>query len=331
MFLHRFGKVRAPEFPAGLNWLNGEPQSVRALKGKVVLLDFWTSSCINCVRTFPFLNKWAEKYADFGLRVIGIHTPEFSFEKADGVVRAAIERYELNYPIALDSEYKVWEAYGNKWWPRVFLLGADGQIVYDHIGEGGYGDTERAIQQALLAAGAQDLPLLEVEENYGGSVCHRVTPEVYLGYVAGKYANKEALAGHTEEAYTDTKEKLSQDMPLLHGHWQIEQEFVEHTRDLPIYTEYLTMKYSAFAVNLVAGGERGSVIKIDLDHKPLPKDMAGSDVTYDTNGQSQIKIDDTRIYNILNSETYHRGQISLRVKDAGLRFYSFTFNGCKGM
>ena len=139
---------KAPELAAG-SWINSQPLSIADLKGKVVMVDFWTYSCINCIRTLPHMNAWQEKYADKGLIIIGIHTPEFEFEKNYANVKFAVEKYGIKYPVVQDNDYKTWRAYGNSYWPRKYLIDKEGNIRYDHIGEGGYEETEKVIQQLL--------------------------------------------------------------------------------------------------------------------------------------------------------------------------------------
>ncbi|MGY2490750.1 thioredoxin family protein [Cupriavidus sp. CP313] len=139
----------APEF-AGINqWLNSPPLSMDALRGKVVLVDFWTYSCINCINTLPYVKQWHEKYKDQGLVVVGVHTPEYPFEKSTDNVQAALKRFDIRYPVAQDNAYATWSAFRNQYWPAKYLIDANGRIVYQHFGEGGYAETEAAIRKLL--------------------------------------------------------------------------------------------------------------------------------------------------------------------------------------
>ena len=142
-------QTRAPEFVGIDRWLNSPPLSMEGLRGKVVLVDFWTYSCINCINTLPYIKQWHDKYKDQGLVVVGVHTPEFPFEKSTANVQAAIKRFDIRYPVAHDNGYATWSAYHNRYWPALYLVDAEGKIVYQHFGEGQYAETEAAIRNAL--------------------------------------------------------------------------------------------------------------------------------------------------------------------------------------
>lgn len=142
-------QTRAPEFAGIERWLNSQPLSMEGLRGKVVLVDFWTYSCINCINTLPYIKQWHDKYKDQGLVVVGVHTPEFPFEKSTANVQAAIKRFDIRYPVAQDNRYATWSAYHNRYWPALYLVDAEGRIVYQHFGEGQYAETEAAIRNAL--------------------------------------------------------------------------------------------------------------------------------------------------------------------------------------
>jgi thiol-disulfide isomerase/thioredoxin len=178
---------RMAGFDGATSWLNSEPLTPEGLRGRVVLVDFWTYTCINWLRTLPYLRAWAEKYRDSGLTVIGVHTPEFGFERdIDNIVKAAGD-LGVEYPIAVDSEYGVWGAFANHYWPAVYIADADGRIRYHHFGEGEYAMTEMVIQQLLVdsGAGSVDLDLVSVEPR-GFEVAadwrSLRSRETYLGY-----------------------------------------------------------------------------------------------------------------------------------------------------
>ncbi|MCY1285013.1 Protein DipZ [compost metagenome] len=143
---------KAPEFTGIEKWLNSEPLTLAGLRGKVVLVDFWTYDCINCIRTLPHVRQWHDKYRDKGLVVVGVHTPEFGFEKSTANVQAALKRFDIRYPVAQDNMYATWNAWRNQYWPALYLVDANGNVVYKHFGEGNYAQTEAAIQKALAAA-----------------------------------------------------------------------------------------------------------------------------------------------------------------------------------
>jgi thiol-disulfide isomerase/thioredoxin len=145
----------APEFTGIEQWLNSPPLTLSALRGKVVLVDFWTYSCINCLRTLPHVNRWAETYKAQGLVVVGVHTPEYAFERSTGNVQTAMQRFGVKHPVAQDNRYATWKAYGNQYWPAIYLVDARGQIRFKHFGEGRYQETEAAIQALLASAAAR--------------------------------------------------------------------------------------------------------------------------------------------------------------------------------
>lgn len=329
MFLHRLGKVRAPEFPSDLPWLNGREQRLRDLAGKVVLVDFWTYSCVNCLRTLPVVRRWHEKYSAHGLVIIGVHTPEFAFEQLREHVLAAIEREGVPYPVVQDNEYAIWHRYANKWWPHAYLIDHHGNIVYDHVGEGGYRETEMSIQKALVEAGARNLPALEVyDEGREGAVCAKTTPEVYLGYLRGRIGNGGNFLPDAEEVFTDPG-AYTDDVPVLHGHWRVTGEYLEHTRTVPTPTEHLTLRYRAFGANLVMGtdgGERATLV-VTLDGQPIPKDMAGADIAFE-NGQSTVTIAEHRLYRLTRADVFHHGTLRVAMRAAGVRLYAWTFEHC---
>lgn len=327
MFLHRLAKVRAPEFPDGLVWVNGAPRTMRSMLGRPVLIDFWTYSCVNCLRTQPHLNAWYERYAKLGLEIIGVHTPEFDFEKSRDNVEDAIARLEVPYPVVLDNDYAVWNLYANRWWPRKFLIDHTGAIVYDHVGEGGYAETEMEIQKALSAIGVKKLPVIAETEKGGDGVCYKTTPETYVGYLRGRIANHGDVLPDAEEGFTDSGVREEGGV-VLHGHWKIAGEYVEHTRQLSVPTEYLALTYSAFGVNVVlAPHEHVSRVDVTLDGHPLPVDMAGKDVTY-VKGRAVMTVKDARMYHVVKAGVYHQGTLKLATADAGLRVFAFTFEGC---
>jgi thiol-disulfide isomerase/thioredoxin len=141
-----------PDFQGIQQWLNSEPLTIDKLKGKVVLIQFWTFACINCQRTLPYITQWHRQYAAQGLKVIGIHTPEFAFEREPENIRRALQQHQITYPVPIDNDYKTWKAYNNEYWPHLFLADRGGSIRYDHVGEGAYDTTEQTIQQLLKAS-----------------------------------------------------------------------------------------------------------------------------------------------------------------------------------
>ncbi|MFA6522010.1 MAG: redoxin family protein [Patescibacteria group bacterium] len=327
MILHRIAKVRATEFPKELEWVNSPPLTLKELAGKVVLIDFWTYSCLNCHHAIAHVKEWQEKYKEKGLVIIGVHSPEFAFEKESARVRKAIEQMGITYAVVLDSEYKIWNLYANRWWPRSFVIDRHGFIVYDHIGEHGYAKTESAIQHALAETGAMDLPAIAPDPLVGGGICYRTTPETYLGYLRGRYGNGMNLVPNTEHAFTDTGVH-EDDLLYLHGHWQVNGESISHIKELPSPTEYIAIKYSALSVNIVMGAGKSAEVEIEFDGMPLPSDMAGADVEF-VGDRAIVHVADHRLYKLVSSDTYHKGTLKIRTKSKDLSLFALTFGSCK--
>ncbi len=192
LYLNSLGVIRpqevgdfqkAPELQGIVSYLNTDGIRLSDLNGKVVLIDFWTYSCINCIRTLPYLKEWHSKYSDKGLEIIGVHTPEFEFEKDYDNVKMAVEKYGIKYPVVLDNDYKTWNAYKNQFWPRKYLIDANGFIRYDHIGEGAYEETEKKIQELLAEMGSKvDQEISKPQNVIDVNPIKVNTPELYLGY-----------------------------------------------------------------------------------------------------------------------------------------------------
>ena len=174
--------VKAPQIN-GENWLNGEKPE---MDDQVILVDFWTYSCVNCIRTLPYLQKWHEKYKDKGLIIVGVHTPEFEFEKDEQNVARALKDLGVDWPVVMDNYLEIWRSFANKYWPAKYLINRKGKIVYQHFGEGKYEETEKAIQKLLFNKG-DELPELTTE--IASAACFRPTPETYLGYARGHIVN----------------------------------------------------------------------------------------------------------------------------------------------
>lgn len=277
---------------------------------KVILVDFWTYTCINCIRTFPHLTSWYERYKDEGLEIIGIHTPEFEFEKKYENVLAATQRHNIKYPVVLDNDYATWNAYENRYWPRKYLIDIDGYIVYDHIGEGAYEETERKIQELLREAGRQ------VEERAGGlpdeTPRTRNTPEIYLGSLRASnfYPTRTVFPG--KEDFELLKD-IPRDTYSLGGEWIIAQEYAQAGRGA-----VLELNFTASKVFLVMGPEEiAGKVRIFLDGEEAA--AFGEDVN-----EGAITVNSERLYKLINSPD--RGQHLLRLEfTPGIRIYAFTF------
>lgn len=307
------------DFPSNLIWFNSPPLDLNKLKGNVVLIDFWTYSCINCQRTLPYIKKWWEKYKDLGLVIIGVHSPEFEFEKDSRNSKEAIKKYKITWPNILDNEYKVWNLWGTHAWPTKHLINHTGQIIYSHTGEGNYLETEIKIQEALRKAG-----FLKEESSSLGQ-----TPELYLGYLRGRLGNH--CVYHPGENFKYNAEKyegnLEPDLVYLHGLWRAEAEYLEHPRDSKELGDIILLSYRAMKVYLVMGSSTNKPIKVylNLDGAGLSKEYAGSDVKFDKKGNPFAEVQFATLYNLVSTPTFGDHILKISTKEKGLRLYAFTF------
>lgn len=307
---------KAPELADIKGWINSNPLTLSSLHGKVVLIDFWTYSCVNCIRTLPYLTTWYAKYSNAGLVIIGVHSPEFEFEKSYDNVNAAVEKYGIKYPVALDNNHGTWNAFSNNYWPREFLIDARGEIRYDHIGEGNYDETERAIQQLLK----------EINPGFSSSISNITsgtdfskisTPEIYLGYLLARQplGNSEGFSADNTVDYKNTTVDRN-NVVYLYGEWRDEAD-----RITAVNNSKITLIYTAKEVEMVAGGNSTAVVY--LDGRPLASNYLGQDTTL-VNGRSSANISNYRMYNIVSAPDY--GTHLLEVyPSTGFEIYTFTF------
>lgn len=313
---------RAPELIPGGEWFNTEPLTLASLRGKVVLLDIWTYSCINCIRTLPYVTSWYEKYKDAGFVIIGVHTPEFDFEKEPFNVRQAIAKYGITYPVMQDNDRATWRALHNQYWPRHYLIDIDGFIRDDHIGEGGYEETELAIQDLLKEKNERMNEHMDVDKPItrpaGAVDIGQVgTPELYLGALTRRHTggNPEgyALGSVFDYAAPDTFEP---NIPYVSGNWKNNEDNLELVdTDGSVY-----LTYYAKNVNIVAGASSGSTIDVYLDGTKLPADSYGFDVV---DGTATIKLQ--QLYSLVNTPNSGAHQLELTIKGQGFKIYTFTF------
>jgi cytochrome c biogenesis protein CcdA/thiol-disulfide isomerase/thioredoxin len=312
----------APELPAGDAYLNtgGQPISLAQYRGKnVVLIDFWTYSCINCIRTLPYVTSWYQKYKDQGLVIIGVHTPEFSFEHVESNVADALTRFGITYPVVLDNEYNIWNAFQNQYWPREYLIDIDGFIVHDHAGEGEYDETEKAIQAALMERAermnAATTAISQALTNVPASnVGITGSPETYFGSARNEY-----LANGTQGksgVQTLTLPSLPNTNALyLGGTWDIEQENATNTKD----GDTVEYTYDAQDVYFVASADSAVTVDVLRDGIPVGT-FGGKDVT-----NSTVTIHAQRLYHLIHEPTLGTHTLLLKVHGTGLHAYTFTF------
>lgn len=306
--------AKAPEFAGITNWINSEPLTMEELKGKVVLIDFWTYTCINCIRTFPYITSWYEKYKDDGFVVVGVHTPEFEFEKKTTNVEAAILQHKLQYPVAQDNDFATWDAYNNRYWPAHYLVDAEGNIRYVHFGEGKYEETEKAIKTLIEEAGkdVSETELTNVDEQPS---LFSQTPETYLGSRrVDRFLSIEPFENGIREF--SFPKAIGTHSFAYSGTWQITDQYSQSSAD-----SRLLLRYEGNNVFLVMHPTIGNEqVRVFLDNEPITEQFAGKDVV---NGV--ITIDEPDLYEIVDSKG-KRGSHLLRLEfDEGIQIFAFTF------
>lgn len=314
----------APPLDGAVEWLNSQPLTMEQLRGKVVLVDFWTYSCINCIRTIPYVRAWAEKYKDQGLVVIGVHAPEFAFEKKIDNVKKAIGDFKIGYPVAIDNDYKIWRAFDNSYWPAHYLIDAKGQIREHHFGEGNYRQTEQAIQDLLREAGsemAESAPVILDAEGAEASpdLKHIGSGETYIGYKqATSFASNESMRADAARDYSVKQPGLNQ--WGLAGKWTVGAE--EATLDQAGGS--IAYRFSARDLHLVLGPDAAGKpmrFQVTIDGKAPGADH-GSDIDADGNGT----VSSTKLYQLVRqSGDVKARNFEIRFLDPGVQAYAFTF------
>ena len=336
---------RAPDIEGIVGWINSEPLTMAQLRGKVVLVDFWTYTCINCIRTYPFLKLWNARYADDGLVILGIHAPEFEFEKNFDNVKQATEEDGIIWPVALDNDFRTWNNYSNRYWPAKYLIDKDGFVRYSHFGEGRYAETEEMIQHLLKQAGAEILvdkfappKDQKLDLNFLSSDRAELTRELYAGYHRnfpdrvygrGGYAGQDAYYLAPDEVVNFALPgQLRPHLMYFHGPWRVGPESVMHGGESQGYKDSINLVFSARSINavLTSGSERPYKVRVKLNGDYLTADNKGVDVTIGDDGESYIMVTEPRMYNILENPGWvwrHKLQMSSNSKDFGL--FAFTF------
>ncbi len=322
--------IRMPRIPKlGKEfWINADPEIVDNLKGKVVVVDFWEYTCINCIRTLPYIKEWNRRYADKGLLILGVHAPEFEFGKKRENVENAVMKFVLKYPIVLDNNYAIWKIFENRYWPAKYIFDKNGILRYQHFGEGSYGETEKMIQNLLkeLDASLHLPPLVEPvrAEDKPGAVCYRPTPETYLGYDRGNIGNKEGYKEKREISYSDP-EKYRDDTYYLVGRWYNGPESVR-LAEKNGGSGSIVISYEAAEVNLVIHpeAESGFRIYVRQDGVSVPHESLGEDAKID-DGRTYIYVDTPRMYNVVKNKKFERHVLRLTSNSNSFGAYAFTF------
>jgi thiol-disulfide isomerase/thioredoxin len=320
--IDKSGFKKAPELVGISHYINTTPEELaKQMEGKVILYDIWTYSCINCIRTLPYITAWNEKYADDGLLIIGIHSPEFEFEKDEYNVEMSVAKNGITYPVVMDNEMKTWKAFENRYWPRKYIADHEGFIRYDHIGEGAYDKTEkiiqelleeRAIQLGFNVAAAESLVELDEFEHSTFR-----TPELYFGYnFAGgrnQLGNLEGFSPGNEVTYS-----IPDDLQLhsfyLEGTWKN----LEGSMKLVSEKGRIKLLYIAKEVNIVTSHE--AELSIMIDGKPITSEYAGKDVQ-----SGKLQTSGADLYNIINSKEPSSHTLEILVSNPGFEIYTFTF------
>ena len=305
---------KAPEFVGISNWLNSEPLAMSELRGKVVLIDFWTYTCINCIRTLPHVTSWYNKYKDQGFVVVGVHTPEFEFEKDTNNVSGAIKQYKILYPVAQDNDYATWNAYSNQYWPAKYLIDKDGNLRYFHFGEGKYEETEKAIQELLIEAGQNvDVSLEQMPDQ---TPRMRLSPETYLGSARMRFYYPSGSLSNGKSNFK-LDENPTPNSFSLGGDWEISDEYSESIKN-----STLTINFYADKVFLVLKSDvPSSKAKIYLDGKLITEENSGLDVE---NGVVIINSD--RLYDLANLKDGPSEHIlKIEFLTPGIKAFAFTF------
>jgi thiol-disulfide isomerase/thioredoxin len=333
---------KAPEFAQISGYINtpnnNSPITLSSLKGKVVLVYIWTYTCINSIRPMPYIHDWNQKYSDKGLVIVGVHSPEFTFEKNYANVKDTVQRFGITYPVILDSDHGTWNAYENQYWPRYYLIDTQGYIRYDHIGEGSYDQIEKAIQSlvaeraAIMGANeisfdANPTTLIKPGSLYYVDLSQSITPEIYIGYNTSRapIGNPEGFKPDQTVSYSIPSTKnFKPDTVYLQGNWKNNPDNMELQND----TGRILLPYHAKSVNIIAGGKGGGVVFNDegggaaaASTAKIPNKSLGADLSQD----GSFRIDGQRLYNLALHNNYTAHNIVIDVKGKGFQFYTFTF------
>lgn len=320
----------APELAIEGPWLNSGPLSMKSLRGKTVLLDFWTYSCTNCLHTLAHLKRWQEEYGRTGFVIIGVHTPEFQFESDVANVRHFAETHGISWPIVIDNEHRLWDAYQNASWPVMVLIDARGTIRYSHVGEGAYDETEQAIR-SLLAETDPELDfggLTVPSQPAAGAACYPMTDKTYCGYARGRYDESQDVRPNVAAFYS-LPAKREEGIIYLDGPWVSTSECLMRPADAT-GTSSVVVNYRGMEVNAVmapgAGGTSG--VNVMRDSYPLTERARGADLMV-PGRFTIVQVARPAMYSLVRDPEYDKHELRLETKDPGVRLYVFTFAACE--
>ena len=334
-----------PDLVGISGFINVDELSLEDLEGKVILIDFWTYTCINCIRTFPYLKDWHEKYADDGLVIVGVHTPEFEFETILNNVEIATREFGLEYPIVLDNDRATWRAYENQYWPAKYLIDREGFVRYTHFGEGEYEETELIIRDLLREGGnvinesnrvLAQRSYVELPEDKEG--LESQTRELYAGTIRNynaAFLRRPPYVAH-EQFYAQRDMDMDYTDPPIHrnnymylnGLWLNKRESLKHSRKTENYEDYVALLFYGTSANVVLTGFGESepyTVMVYLDDMPLKKEFAGEDIMWDSKGNSYIEVVDSRLYRLIKSPDYGGFELKLSSNSEKFELFAFTF------
>jgi thiol-disulfide isomerase/thioredoxin len=319
------GSSPLPGLSGATGWINSAPLTAKELKGKVVLVDFWDYSCINCIRAIPYVRAWADKYKDSGLVVIGVHTPEFDIEKQLPNVQKAVNKFGITYPVALDNNQAIWNAFQNEYWPAHYFIDAKGKVRFEHFGEGDYDQSEHWIQQLLQERNAKPMPGTTVAIDAQGVEAAADTndvrsPETYIGYArAAHFASPGGISQDSEKNYTAPAQ------PGL-NEWGLSGEWVDHGQVAILKSAggKIVFHFHARDLHLVLGPTADGKpvhFRVTVDGQ-APGDNHG----VDTDAQGSGVVTDHRLYQLVRQKGAVRDRVfAIEFEDPGVQAFSFTF------
>ena len=332
----------APDLSGISGWINTDEFTLASLRGEVVLIDFWTYTCVNCLRTLPYLREWHEKYADLGLNIVGVHTPEFEFEKDFDNVLAAVEQHDLGWRMAQDNDFRTWRSYNNRYWPAKYLIDHEGVIRYRHFGEGRYDETEEWIRDLLEEIGA-DVSDIQANKDAGPELDEgafdedgRVlqTRELYagtdrnMGVQIPYYGNNEYFFTdfNTLNEYEDPGQHRNHYL-YLKGHWINGPESIEHGRATENLEDYIALRFFGTSVNVVINAEGADPydVVITIDDKPVVQEAWGEDLRLNGEEMTVVTVDEPRLYSLILLPAYGSHELKLSSNSEDFNVFAFTF------
>lgn len=338
----------APDLMGISSFINTDPFTLEELRGdKVVLIDFWTYTCVNCIRTLPFIKEWHEKYKDAGLVIVGVHAPEFEFEKLEENVKMAVDEWGIEYPVVLDNDHGTWDAFLNRSWPAKYLIDKDGVIRYTHFGEGEYIETEDEIRKVLAeldtdVAGIEHSNIEDADfhlDALAQDPLEGLTRELYAGvernYGALQYGGSPYVLheeyyqglGRVVE-YEDTDEEHYNQFIYLQGSWINELENLRHARVTENYEDYILVNFKAAEVNVVltiGDSDAPYDVRVLVNDEPVKEEQAGLDVQWDDDGNSFITVEEPRMYRVIQLDDFEGHELKLSSNSDQFRVFAYTF------